>query len=254
MNPWNSSVAVVSRLAVMLLLTLLPVQLSAAGRVPERLVYDLSWMGIPVGSATQEIGEDGGARKIVSTARSNAWLSAFFPVDDRTETLLGKTGPFPGEPRLFRMHFREGSRVRNREITFSRAAGSALFHDRVSGERLRVPITADTLDIYSSFYFVRNQPLTPGSSITISVLDGKQLHRIVVRVIGRERVTVPAGAFDTIKIEPLVKAEGVFEGKRGVYIWLSDDERRIPVKAQTRVTVGSVTAVLTSVGNSGHQH
>ena len=42
-----------------------------------------------------------------------------------------------------------------------------------------------------------------------------------------------------------MKPEGVFEGKSGAYIWLTDDERRIPVKAQTRVTVGSVTAVLT---------
>lgn len=42
----------------------------------------------------------------------------------------------------------------------------------------------------------------------------------------------------------MVKSEGVFEGKRGAYIWLSDDFRRIPVKAQTKVAIGSVTAVL----------
>jgi hypothetical protein len=44
----------------------------------------------------------------------------------------------------------------------------------------------------------------------------------------------------------MVKPEGVFEGKRGAYIWLTDDSRRIPVKAQTKVKVGSVTAVLTA--------
>ena len=45
-------------------------------------------------------------------------------------------------------------------------------------------------------------------------------------------------------IEPMVKPEGVLEGKRGVYIWVTDDERRIPVEEQTEVNVESVTAEL----------
>jgi hypothetical protein len=212
---------------------------------PERLVYSLSWTGIPVGTATQEMSEEAGFRRIVSTARSNDWLSTFFPVDDRTESILKMEGPYPGEPSYFRMLFREGSRTRDREITFKRSAGIAQYHDRRSGARVDVPISPDTQDIYSSFYYVRNQPLMPGKSIYISVLDSKKLHRIEVRVLKRERVKVPAGLFDTIKIEPMVKPEGVFEGKRGAYIWLTDDDRRLPVKAETKVTVGSVTAVLT---------
>jgi hypothetical protein len=143
------------------------------------------------------------------------------------------------------MLFKEGSRTRNREITFNRSKGIARFHDKVGGEQVDVPIGADTLDIYSSFYFVRYQQLEPGKSLYINVLDSKKLHRIEVRALKKERVKVPAGEFNTIKIEPMVKPVGVFEGKRGAYIWLTDDERRIPVKAQTRVTVGSVTAVLT---------
>jgi len=78
----------------------------------------------------------------------------------------------------------------------------------------------------------------------VNVLDGKKLRRIEIRVLHRERVKVPAGEFDTLVVEPMVAPEGVFEGKRGVRIWLTDDERRIPVKAQTKVRLGSVTAVL----------
>ncbi len=222
-----------------------PPAADAAGGIPEKLVYSLSWTGIPVGTATQEITEAAGSRKIVSTARSNDWLSAFFPVDDRTESILNKNGSYPGEPRFFKMLFREGPRTRDREITFKRSEGIALFHDKKGGEKVTVPIGSDTMDIYSSFYYVRHQQLEPGKSIYINVLDSKQLHRIEVRAIKRERIKVPAGEFDTIKIEPMVKPVGVFEGKRGAYIWLTDDERRIPVKAQTKVTVGSVTAVLT---------
>jgi hypothetical protein len=214
-------------------------------KIPEKLVYSLSWTGIPVGVATQEIVDVGEVRKILSTARSNDWLSTFFPVDDRTESLLEKNGEFPGRSRNIKMLFKEGSRVRDREISFNPATKTAHFFDRRKNEHLNIPLEADTFDIYSSFYYVRHQRLDPGQSVYINVLDSKKLHRIEVRVLRRERIKVPVGEFNTIVIEPMVKPVGVFEGKRGAYIWLSDDSRRIPVKAQTKVTVGSVTAVLT---------
>jgi len=220
--------------------------LAEAVTMPEKLVYSLSWMGIPVGTATQEIAEAGGTRKIVSHARANDWLSSFYPVDDRTESQLAVTGgPFPGESRYYRMLFKEGKRTRDREITFDQAKRIGRFHDRIGGEKMEVPIVEHTFDIYASFYYVRYQPLEPGKSFMIHVLDGKELRHIEVKVLKRERIKVPAGEFDTIKVKPLVKPEGVFEGKGGAIIWLTDDARRIPVKAQTKVRVGSVTAVLT---------
>lgn len=230
-------------LVIMILLTVSPG--FAAPKVPEKLIYSLSWTGISVGMATQEIFDEGDFRKIVSTARSNDWLSTFFPVDDRTESLLEKSGEFPGRTRNFKMLFKEGTRVRDREIAFNPATNTALYFDRQKNQQHTIALPADTFDIYSSFYFVRYQKLEPGTSLFINLLDSKKLHRIEVRVLRRERIKVPAGEFNTIVIEPMVKPEGVFEGKRGAYIWLSDDARRIPVKAQTKVRVGSVTAVLT---------
>jgi len=217
----------------------------AAPKVPEKLIYSLSWTGVPVGVATQEIVDEGDVRRIFSTARSNDWLSTFFPVDDRTESILEKSGAFPGITRNFKMLFKEGSRVRDREITFNPATKIAHYFDRLKKQQHTIPLGGETFDIYSSFYYVRYQPLEPGKSLYINVLDSKKLHRIEVRVLRRERIKVPAGEFNTIVIEPMVKPEGVFEGKRGAYIWLSDDSRRLPVKVQTKVTVGSVTALLT---------
>lgn len=221
---------------------------AATGRVPEKLVYRLSWTGVPVGTATQEIVDEGNSRRIVSTARSNDWLSAFFPVNDRTDSFTTKEEPFPGKSYYFRMQIREGGRTRDREITFDQAGRKAVYHDRIKGSRVEVPIEENTYDIYSSFMHVRFLDLQVGKSAYLNVLDGKKLRRIEIRVIRKERVSTPVGEFDTIAIEPMVKAEGVFEGKKGAMIWLTDDSRRIPVKAQTRVTVGSVTAVL--VGGS----
>ncbi|NIP40434.1 DUF3108 domain-containing protein, partial [Candidatus Saccharibacteria bacterium] len=41
----------------------------------------------------------------------------------------------------------------------------------------------------------------------------------------KEKITIPAGTFDTIKVKPLLKSEGIFMRKGDVYIWLTDDEK-----------------------------
>lgn len=217
----------------------------AAPKVPEKLVYELSWTGVPVGTATQEITEEGGVRKIVSTARSNDWLSVFFPVEDRIVSSYDRhRAPFPGLARHYRLQTREGTRRRDREIVFEHERGVARFTDHKTGEKVDIPIPPDTIDVYGSFYYVRYLPLEVGKSHNLNILDSKRQRLIEVRVLRKEKLKTVLGEVETIVIQPLVYSEGVFEGKGTVHIWLTDDERRIPVRARTRVTVGSVTATL----------
>jgi hypothetical protein len=228
---------------VTVILALLAAPVGAA-TVPERLVYQLSWTGITVGTATQEIYAEGRSHRIVVTARSNDWLSVFYPVNDRIENLLDREGgPFPGVPRYYRMQTNEGTHSRDREIRFG-GNGTAVFHDRRGGERVTLAVPPRTFDIYSSFYHVRYLPLEVGTSIFVNVLDGKETQRLEVKVVRREKLRTVLGTVPTIVIRPLVRSEGVFEGKGKVTIWLTDDARRIPVRVETGVVVGSVTATL----------
>lgn len=217
----------------------------AAQKVPEKLVYELSWAGVPVGTATQEVADEGDVRTIVSTARSNDWLSVFFPVEDRIVSSYDRhRAPFPGLARHYRLQTREGNRRRDREIVFEQERGVARFTDHKTGEKANIPIPLDTIDVYGSFYYVRYLPLEVGTSHHLNILDSKRQRLIEVRVLRKEKLKTVLGEVETIVIQPLVYSEGVFEGKGTVHIWLTDDERRIPVRARTRVTVGSVTATL----------
>jgi hypothetical protein len=65
----------------------------------------------------------------------------------------------------------------------------------------------------------------------------------------RETLTTPAGTFNTVMVEPeMVSASGVSREEK-LYIWYSDDERRLPVRIRTEVKFGSVTATLKSVSS-----
>lgn len=227
-----------------LVLALAPTAASAL-TIPEKLVYDLTWTGIKAGTAIQEIIEEKDSIRIVSTARSADWISAFFPVEDRIESVLTKAPPPQlGLPQNFRMKVREGKHRRDKEIIFDHGKGKARYIDHRSGEKAEVEIGRNTYDTYSSFYYVRTLPLEVGKSVFVSILDNKKLWKVEIQVLKKERLKTVLGEIDTILIKPLIKSEGIFQKKGEIYIWLTDDARRIPVKMKTKVTIGSVTATL----------
>jgi Protein of unknown function (DUF3108) len=216
-----------------------------AQTIPEKLVFDLTWAGIKAGTATQEIINDNGVIKIVSTARSADWISVFFKVDDRIESVLAGTRPTGlGLPKIYRMKIREGKTRRDKEITFDRGKRLAFYVDHLNGEKKDFEINENTLDTLSSFYFVRSMPLEVGKSVFIDVFDSKRLWNTEVQVLRREKIETVLGTFNTIVVRPLMKSEGIFEKKGDMYIWLTDDKRHVPVKMKTKVPIGSITATL----------
>jgi len=231
-----------------ILLCLAASSLAAPGNVPEKLTYDLTWNGIPVGSATQSIMADGDNLQIRAVFRSNAWLSSIYPVENIVETTLArKAGYFPGEPRQVLVRYREGRRVRDWSIDFDHAAGSARYMDHLSGEAAQAAILPGTADMMTSFYHARHLAAAPGDTVVLPVMDGREPYLLEVKVLRTEKLGTIFGKVETLVVQPLVRPEGTFEGKRGITLWITNDQRRIPVKLRTKVTVGSVTASLVAV-------
>jgi hypothetical protein len=217
--------------------------------IPEKLVYDLTWTGIKAGTATQEILADGAETRIISTARSADWITTFFPVEDRIEAVLAGAAPGKvGLPKISRLKIREGSHRRDKEILFDHGKGVAHYKDNLNGDRREISIPAATLDTLSSFYFVRTLKLEVGKPVFLTILDNTKIWNVEVKVLRKEKIKTKLGSFDTIVIKPMMQSEGIMERKGDMFIWLTDDERLLPVKMKTKVKVGSITATL--VGGS----
>jgi hypothetical protein len=218
---------------------------ASALNIPEKLVYDLTWTGIKAGTATQEIIEERDSVRVVSIARSADWISVFFPVEDRVESILTKAAPPNiGLPKNYRIKTREGNHRKDREIIFDHGKKKAEYIDHLSGRKIEVAVKENTYDAYSSFYYVRTLPLEVGKSVYVSLLDNNELWNVEVQVLKKERLRTILGEVNTILIKPLIKSEGIFERKGEIFIWLTDDERRIPVRMKTKVMIGSITATL----------
>jgi hypothetical protein len=228
------------------------------------LIYDLTWAGIKAGTASLEVVDDGDKMRITSIARSATWLSVFYIVDDRVESILvkndnnppsppfskgGKGGLlgeslFIGKPVNYRLKIREGRHRKDKEVTFDHDNGKAIYIDYLENEKKEFDMPTFVFDPISSFYYLRNLKLVVGESVYVTIFDSKKVWNVEVQVLRREKVTLPIGTFDTIVVKPLMKSEGIFYRKGDISIWLTDDMKRIPVKMQTKVAVGYITATL----------
>jgi hypothetical protein len=220
------------------ILLLWPLQSQGA----ERFEYSLRWAGIHAGTATLSFTEEAGDRlRIVSTARSGKFIDLFYKVRDRAESLLGTQGPL--RPIRYRLEVQEGRHRRDKEVVFG--PFRAVFTDHLKGKRQEFELPHGVLDPLGGFYRLRQMRLEVGRPVFVKIFDSKKTWDVQVKVLRRERVKVPAGEFDTLVVEPLLQSEGIFFKKGKILIWLTDDERRLPVKLKTKVAVGSITAVLT---------
>jgi hypothetical protein len=207
----------------------------------ELLEFSVDYGIVNAGGATMEVAE---VRRIAgrpcfdirTEAKSNAVFSKVYKVWDRSQTFLDVQELLPWR---YEKHQREGSYHKDMLIKFDRVRNVATYEN---GEQVRIhPHAQDEL---SAFYYIRTIPLEIGREILIDSHTHRKNYPLKVIVHRRESVTVPAGTFDCFVIEPVIREGGIFTAKGKLTIWITADERRIPVLLRTKILVGSISASL----------
>jgi len=210
----------------------------------ERLVFDVNYGFITAGEAVMEIPSiDTVAGRAcyqvdfeVNSLSSFAWI---YKVEDRYKTFIDVESIAPWK---FEQHVREGSYRRDFIADFDQ-----IHHVARTTEGTH-PIPAYVHDIMSAFYYVRTMDFAgshPGDIFMLHNFYKDTTYDLGVKFLGRQELEVKAGTFHTIVVEPLVKEGGLFKSEGRIVIWLSDDERKIPVRVNTKVLIGSIDTELT---------
>ena len=210
-------------------------------REGEFLKFSVKYGGISAGSAYLEVPQirewnGSQAYTLVARAESNGFVSRFYKVRNRIESVWDKRGRFSWR---YSENRREGGHKAKNQIVFDHQRHEARYE---SGQTF--PIPPQVQDALSSFYYTRFQALPIGGSVVFDYHASRKSQPLEVRVLGREKVTTPAGSFNCVVIEPILKAGGIFKNKGRLVIWLTDDDRRIPVMMRSKVAIGSISVVL----------
>ncbi len=206
--------------------------------VPERFEYRISWMGIRAGRARLEW-FNGSERRVRSMARSDDWLSTFYKVRDEAESVMGPDG----RPKSFRIRQREGHYRSNKETIFGEDSITYVDHRKKKRKTLD-PEGKDVFDVLSGFSQLRRRPLTVGTTEYLDICDSGKIYTLEVRVLRRETLRLGKRSVRTLVVRPILKSDGLFKTKGKITIWLSDDRRRIPLRVETKVLIGTVVARL----------
>ncbi len=210
----------------------------------EKLSYDIYWYGIFAGNAVLESENKNGILKITSTVHSSPFISAFYRVEDFAECIITNGYPFK-----LRLKTKEGSHISDKETVFDIKSGKVTFINYIKGKSKEHKLPDGTIwDILSGFFYLRTHQLDVSKQYYIDIFDSNKFFRTEVDILKRENIQNPAmGEITTLLIKPILKSEGLFKKTGDIYIWLTDDVRKIPVRIETKIPVGNVVAELKEI-------
>ena len=100
------------------------------------------------------------------------------------------------------------------------------------------PSVPDPLDDASFIYFIRTVPLEIGRTYSFDRYFRPDKNPVRIKVLRRETVKVPAGTYQTIVVQPIIKSKGIFSENSKAEIWFSEDANRIMVQLKADLPVG----------------
>jgi hypothetical protein len=214
----------------------------------EEMHFTISWTGgIKIGDlflALKRIGAQ--EYEIQARVTDYGLFKFFYPVNDMFVTLVRGSLKLPYQYDVLQ---REGrGSVTRRFCTYDQDDLTVRYRKNDSREEL-FSIEGPVHNEFSSFYITRSMFLEPGHSCNVPTFADKKRHEVEVKIHGKEDVDSPFGRVRTLKVAPIMKFRGLFDKDGDTVIWMTDDACRVPVKIQSKILIGSLTAKLESYKN-----
>jgi hypothetical protein len=209
----------------------------------ERLVFSVKYGPITAGTGVLAVEDTVTYRNrlcyhLVSQAFSSDAFSVFFKVVDQVESYLDAE---KFHSLRFEKHLSEGDFTAEQRVDFDQDAHTATYNDDAE-EVYEIP--PDARDALAALYYVRTLPLVVGRSVYVESHADRKNYPLEVKVLRRETVTVPAGTFDCLVTEPILRATGIFKHKGTLTVYLTNDSHKMPVLMKSKVAIGSISAAL----------
>ena len=148
----------------------------------------------------------------------------------------------------------QGKRVRASEAVFDHEARKVTWTERdpnqLQPRTSAVAFSEPIQDVLTVIYFLRTQKLEVGKTFEVPLSDSGRVFRFSVAVVERKQLNTVLGRVSAVRVDPALFGEnGLVRGRGSLSIWITDDNRRLPVKAQLKVDIGTFDIKLKRVTN-----
>ncbi|MES1166703.1 MAG: DUF3108 domain-containing protein [Pseudomonadota bacterium] len=134
-------------------------------------------------------------------------------------------------------------------VVFDYKKATASYVNEINPDKTTtLPMPAgEPLDLIMSLIQTRTWNLKPGETRDALVIFDDEFYELTIHAEGYEEVRTPLGTFNTLVLVPRMDKtppKGMFKRGSGVRVWISQDERRLPVKFLVDFKFGSGVATL----------
>jgi hypothetical protein len=213
----------------------------------ETLDYNLTWLHVVGGSMRLSIGPSGIDRlHITSLATTDPTFAKIYKVHDQIESFVLRDSFCTIS---YEKTLNENGKIKEDDTAIDPVTRNA---QRIRGKDKRafhINPPPPYLDPLSVVYRLRMLDLTPGKVHTFTVYADGNVYSMTAAVRrDRETLQTPAGKFTCVSVEPKMKGRGGLfrDDNSRLIFWYTDDARHIPVKIQSELKFGSITATLRS--------
>jgi uncharacterized protein DUF3108 len=205
--------------------------------VGEKLSYTAKLGMLTLGSGSLEVASIDTVRGVESY-RLRFRLQGktmFYSLDDVLESWIGTSDL---NSRRFVQDFVENDKTTKRQYEIYPDSGFYREHGRDTTRAT----PAAPLDDAAFFYFVRLTPLEVGKKYTYDRYFRKDKNPVTIEVLKREKMELPDGSkVQCLILHPTIDTKGLFSKRSETRIWLTDDDRRLPVQIRTKFPFGTIT-------------
>ncbi|ATP58070.1 ATP-dependent exodnase (exonuclease V) alpha subunit - helicase superfamily I member [Pedobacter ginsengisoli] len=165
----------------------------------------------------------------------------FYKIRDHYDSYIDKTNL---KPYFFQENIREGSYRRQDKARFSQD------EKKVVATKGTFPTpNSQTFDLVSSYYFARSLDISKmksGDYVKLNYFLSDEINQLEIQYLGKEVIKTKLGKISCLKFSPSIKPGRIFRKDSKLYLWITDDGNRVPVKAEVEILVGSVVMEIKS--------
>lgn len=220
-------------------------------RVGEKVTLEVSYFNVVAGDMTLEtrnFASVNGRRsyRFAGTARSTSVFAMFYAVDDWFETFVDYDTMVPYS---YSLHVKESKQLRETRTIFDWSSNKAKFWDKKINDEKQLEekneewtIPKYSQNVFTALFYLRSFTLTPGKKIQFRIAHEKENLTMTTEVVRKERIKTLAGEFNTVVVKPSIALDGVFKPVGDVFVWFTDDDRKLVVKFESKIKIGKIVA------------
>ena len=212
-------------------------------KIGESLQYHAEFNRVRVGEAELKVSaiEEISTIKsyhIIYVAKTKGLADRLFKIRDQIDIWIDKEGFFTH--RLIK-NINQGNYKNKVDVRFDYNKSIAKTSTK------EISIDFKSRDSFSLFYYLRTILLNENDIMSFSSFEGRRIVDYKLQIKGNEIIRTELGNITCTVIRPYQEGENLFKNQGDMQIWISNDEKRLPVKIQIKMKFGSMTLLLKKV-------